>query len=367
MLIKKLLFGRDGMCPYCLSKLNEENIKPDESRRTKCPYCENYLDGIDIFDYEKAISIGFVGYSRSGKSCLTLAMIYELMYSSNGWFDVSPMIYDDTANDFYNNLNKVRENKEIAATNITSIDKSILRLKVCNRHVRHRSRMSTYSLCVFDPKGGDTIRMKSRDFDNSDEKNSDKKDDADLVPLLFKNTQNYILIIDGTKLDDNFSGSYGADPDTGVKMLNDLMRSMDELHYEIAKHRHLKPGSVLDVNLAVVVSKIDALGDDDLGSNSRLRMPSLHFLKGVFDTNDADGVDREIRALLQRKKAGFLMNSLNFKFKNVRYFGVSSYGFGASSKSSEAMKDFRPHRAADPLMWFFSLASIVKHEVNRWR
>ena len=68
-------------------------------------------------------------------------------------------------------------------------------------------------------------------------------------------------------------------------------------------------------------------------------------------------VDLEIRDWLKRQGETAFIDAIDANFKNVRVFGVSS--FGNPPDKNKRLAKVRPHRVLDPLMWMLAGEGII--------
>ena len=338
--LKDALFGRKGICPYCLAELNSKftSYSDVSKAKRKCTVCGNEFDD-EVFLYDGATSIGIIGASNSGKTCYAAAMDYEFNHFSQETFSLLPL--DGKTKNFFINSEKSLKMEHRVLMNTKADFQDVLCMCITNYKSKIGKRYKTYSLSMYDPAGENTTNLE--EVDESLTKKT--------IALLLKNALNYVLLLDGEELRDASRGGMAVQTSKSI---------IDDFYTKICRYKGMRPGDVLDVNLAIAISKIDRI-KSDIDPSSILLSPSPHLEKGYFDTTDADSVNSEIRSLLMRYGAHGLMAS-GKRFKNVRYFGMSSFGLNTSSGGV----DLKPHRSTDPLMWFFSLMSGMKHEMVRW-
>ncbi len=337
--LKEMLFGRKGICPYCLAQLNSRSTPNSAGAgRRICEVCGNEFDD-DVFSYDGATSIGIIGASNSGKTCYAAAMDYEFNHFSQSAFGIYPL--DGKTKSFFNDSERSLRQEHKLLNNTKADFQDVLCMSITNYKSKVGKRYKTYSLSMYDPAGENTTNLE--EVEESTTKRT--------IALLLKNALNYVLLLDGEDLRDVLKGG------TAVQVSKSII---DEFYAKICRYKGMRPGDILDVNLAVAISKLDRIRDD-IDPSSILLSASPHLEKGYFDTADADSVDKEVRNLLGKYGAYGLIAS-GKRFRNVRFFGISSFGLNTSSGGV----DLKPHRCTDPLMWFFSLMSGMKHEMKRW-
>jgi GTPase SAR1 family protein len=164
-----------------------------------------------------------------------------------------------------------------------------------------------------------------------------------------------IVIIDSAAL-------IGAPPEGGRKVDRHPLAPLSVLaeHLrETSKH----PGSRLKTPLAVVISKIDRIGDQ-FEPGSALRRDSLH--DGYFDDSDSRDVHEEIRSWLDFRGLGYMDRSVSNNFAHYRYFGVSALGHSPDGGTRIAAEGVQPYRVEDPMLWLLSgFGAVARNGARR--
>ena len=79
-------------------------------------------------------------------------------------------------------------------------------------------------------------------------------------------------------------------------------------------------------------------------------------MKGFVEADSAM-VDLEIRDWLARQGETAFLDAIDANFKNVRVFGVSS--FGNPPDQQKRLGKVRPHRVLDPIMWLLASEGVI--------
>ena len=122
---------------------------------------------------------------------------------------------------------------------------------------------------------------------------------------------------------------------------------------------NVNPGKKIEANAAVVLTKLDALRDmqGGFGASSTILKESPHAKMKGFVEADSAMVDLEIRDWLARQGETAFLDAMDANFKNVRVFGVSS--FGNPPDQHKRLAKVRPHRVLDPIMWLLATEKII--------
>ena len=122
---------------------------------------------------------------------------------------------------------------------------------------------------------------------------------------------------------------------------------------------NIKPGKKIEARAAVVLTKLDALRDilGGFGPSSTILKESPHAKSRGFVQSDSEMVDLEIRDWLTRQGETAFLGAIDANFKDVRVFGVSS--FGRPPDAYKRLAKVCPHRVLDPLMWMLACEGII--------
>lgn len=188
-------------------------------------------------------------------------------------------------------------------------------------------------------------------------KNPDTLQDH-VVQKCIWSSNNIILIIDPTTLPGvqqhpnvvelkQRSGQF-AGGDT-VDSLQDYINFIRENHPGKAGDKFLKK-----VNLAVVFTKMDLFYDDDDDDfHPILKSESSHMTKKIFDIQEVEFVNREMKSWIESQGGELLVNALA-SYPSAKIFGVSS-----GSHDIARDRGGRPRRLLDPYLWLLYQNGIL--------
>ena len=364
------LLHSDVLCPYCLEELRGKDLKmvcqlcgneviPSKAdlllkRVPKCsqPGCRGFASDrvcghcgtklpSDILDYEKYLRFSILGITGSGKTNFLTTMLHELRHTVGSPWVISAMDAQTTAI-FQDNDRAIYEMRQpVPATAAGSTPPPLLwRIKDKNRMTN--KIIPSYSMTIFDGAGEDCEHIDP------------------VISRYIEGSKALVVLIDPLALPGigstissdilNWSTSATHSADASAEMV-------DGLANYIRQSCRIAPGKLINRDLAVVFTKIDAV-KDSFGS-STVMQPSPHLAQRGFVKADADAVDAEIRDWLERNGETTFLDAIetNFRKDRVRFFGVSS--FGQPPTGSYRLGRVMPHRVLDPLIWMLSKEGIV--------
>ena len=364
------LLHSDVLCPYCLQELRSKDLKmvcqlcgaeavPSKTELLlkklpkckqpgcrgfasdrQCSYCGSKLPS-DILDYEKYLRFSILGITGSGKTNFLTTMLHELRHTPGSPWVIAPMDAQTTAI-FQENDRAIYDMRQpVAATAAGSTPPPQLwRIKDKNRMTD--KSIPSYSMTIFDGAGEDCEHIDpviSRYIEGS--KVLVILIDPLALPGVAKTISSDIL---------NWSTSTSHEADASADMV-------DGLANYVRQSCNIAPGKLINRDVAVVFTKIDAV-KDSFGS-ATVMQPSPHLAQKGFIKADSDAVDAEIRDWLESRGETTFLNAIetNFRKDRVRFFGVSS--FGQSPTGSYQLGRVMPHRVLDPLIWMLSKEGIV--------
>ena len=138
-----------------------------------------------------------------------------------------------------------------------------------------------------------------------------------------------------------------------------MVSMVNNLANYIRRNCNIPPGKRIDRRAAVVLTKIDALNEmvEGFTSGSTILKESPHAKSLAFVESDSEMVDLEIRDWLTRQGETAFLGAIDANFRDVRVFGVSS--FGRPPDQRKRLAKIRPHRVLDPLMWMLAGEGII--------
>ena len=138
-----------------------------------------------------------------------------------------------------------------------------------------------------------------------------------------------------------------------------MVSMVNSLANYIRRACNIPPSKRIDRRAAVVLTKIDALTEmlNGFASGATILKPSPHILNRAFVESDSEMVDLEIRDWLTRQGETAFLGAIDANFRDVRVFGVSS--FGRPPDAYKRLAKVCPHRVLDPFMWMLAREGII--------
>ena len=358
------------VCPYCLSRVNAFNLKfvcsdcgeevkqsTFERMRGAAPKCKNNkcrkLHPIDrlcptcgaklpaaILDYQDYLRFSIIGISGAGKSNFLTTMLHEAKTSGLPWV-FTPMD-NDTKISFRDYEEAVYYNGEPVPATPPGTPPLPMQWSVQDKTKMTNKKIPSYSMTIFDGAGEDHEHIDptiSRYISGSESL-------AILIdPLALPGVRS---LVEKNVLDWSSPRNHQAEASA------DLVAGLADY---IRMSRGVKMGNLLNVDVAIVFTKLDAVMRS-FGS-AVVTQPSPHPARKAFVKADSDAVDMEIRDWLMRQGENSFIDAVdvNFAKNRVKYFGVSS--FGQPPRGQNQLGKVIPHRVLDPLMWMLAKEKIV--------
>ncbi|MBQ9082033.1 MAG: hypothetical protein IJY28_00870 [Clostridia bacterium] len=359
------------LCPYCLNPLHSWDVKmtcPECETEAKgnlitylthslpkcqVPNCRKHVASVcrckqcgaklpaDILDYEKYLRFSILGVTGAGKTNFLTTMLHELReYIGSPWV-IAPM--DPTTTSTYQRYNDMIYTKRIP---VPMTDKGMppvpQQWKIKDRNKMSATRISTYSLTIFDGAGEDCAHI---DPTISRYINGSKTLIILIDPLSLPNVRR---TVDANVVSWSTTAKHGSNASTDmVNQLADYIRASCRM----------PSAKLIDRNVAVVFTKLDAVAKS-FGS-ATVMQSSPHMSARGFVKTDADAVHAEIRDWLEGAGESSFLDAIdtNFRKGKVRFFGVSS--FGQPPMGNGKLGAVVPHRVLDPLLWALSMEHVV--------
>lgn len=360
----------DILCPYCLQRLKSKDLKmicqlcgaevvPSKKETLlkklpkckepgcngfasdrQCGFCKAQLPS-DILDYEKYMRFSLLGTTGSGKTNFLTTMLHELRHTPGSPWVISAMDAQ-TAAIFQENDQAVYTMRQPVSSTASGIapPPQLWRIKDKNRMTD--KIIPSYSMTIFDGAGEDCEHINpviSRYIEGS--KVLVILIDPLALPGVAKTIETNIL---------NWSTTVVHDANVSTNMV-------DGLANYVRQSCNIAPGKLIDRDVAVVFTKIDAV-KDSFGA-AVVMQPSPHMARKGFVKADSDAVDAEIRDWLECRGETAFLNAIetNFRRERIRFFGVSS--FGQPPTGNFQLGKVMPHRVLDPLVWMLSKENII--------
>ena len=213
-------------------------------------------------------------------------------------------------------------------------------------------KIPTYALTIYDGAGEDCERI---DYTPLDAKISRYLSGARMLLIMFDP-----LLLSSVRVElsrETLNSSMATERQTSAP--GNMVNMVNSLANYIRRNCNIPPGKKIDRRAAVVLTKLDALTEmlNGFSSVSTILKESPHVQNRGFVESDSVMVDLEIRDWLTRQGETAFLGAIDANFKDVRVFGVSS--FGRPPDSRKRLAKIRPHRVLDPLMWMLASEGII--------
>lgn len=367
------LFGAKFTCPFCIrayekskvlyvcpdcgnatqpGKFEKEPIKCKTSgcgglaTLRKCPSCGQIIPKTALETPNLPFSI--VGVSNSGKTNYITVMLHELGKASGLRLALGHQTKETLD---HQNENYRRIYEEHTKPESTQSGENMPQIWYIKNLLKKRgSEVPTYTFTIFDGAGED---------------HENNLDSASTVCRYINASKAIILAIDPLVLPKIRKGGV-VDHDVLVNSLGGYegeTKNAEDVINSVAMYikaaRGIKAGKMLDIPVAVVLTKFDTLiNHKAFGPQALIRNKSLTVRDGHVDMAEIQQVDQEIRNWLYQIEEGAFIDTLDSHFKEYYFFGVSSYG--APPKDAYTLSDeIRPHRVLDPILWLFKREKFI--------
>ncbi|MBQ7545190.1 MAG: hypothetical protein IJT02_09650 [Synergistaceae bacterium] len=359
-------------CPYCMQKYNRSEIRhicPDCGTEahpgrftTKSVKCANPNCGgtatlrvcpvesckavlpPEVLD-TKNLPFSIVGMISSGKTNYITVMLEEL--SRFHGIPLSLAAADQRTLQIHEkNRNTVYKGYPVEGNAGGSIITQIWMIK--NLSQRRGSTVPAYTFTIFDGAGENYEQNLSPSSPVCRNIRASKAIILTLDPLILPKVRE--IVSDEARIAS--LGGTDSEAKNPVNIVNDMARYLRSA-YDISTDK------LLNVPVAVVLTKFDiVLNHPSFANGATVKSTSLltdsygHVNEGEFAA-----VDREIRDWLMLIGERAFITALEANFKDMRFFGVSS--FGSAPDARNYIADIRPHRVLDPVMWLFKRSGFV--------
>ncbi|MCL2572074.1 MAG: hypothetical protein FWE11_06690 [Defluviitaleaceae bacterium] len=348
-----------------------------ESFKILCPKCHNVIARSTLNGNDILISI--IGTRGSGKSNFIGVAIKELKdriiplgfdASMNGLNDDINKQYHDTYGVYlYPDYPKEPQKLPKTASAVHNINNGAYRPYIYSvrftRKALFKTKYEDFNLVIFDVAGEDVAALERM---------------RDVTQYISKSA-GIIFLVDPTQIPEisnripteikmQSSESYETLDDGSISVeINDtaenVIQRMSEL---IAERLDVGPRKTIDIPVAAVFSKIDALKWDTnkyieppiLDGSERILETSPHCEEGAFDLGDHYQVQEETHGLLGTWHAKSFMQLLDTHYKTNAFFSVSSLGFDYKRAPDGTTTKPSPHRVEDPFLWILKENNIIK-------
>ncbi len=373
-----------AICPHCLRKLKLGNLKffcvPDEDNRHEvklsltdrfknrlpvckrsfcrnhgltireavCRYCGEKLPPQILF-HDKFLSFCAVGVAGAGKSSYLTTLLHELKYSGLPWV-LQAMDVETTMRAQINEQNVYEARHCLKGTEAGVSPKPQLWTLLDNSG--RGEKVPTCALTIYDGAGEDCEHI---DYTPLDSKISRYLSGARMLLIMFDPL--LLPSVRGELRFETLNASMATERQTSAPA--NMVSMVNSLSNYIRRNCNIAPGKKIERRAAVVITKLDALAEmvNGFSSDSTILKDSPHVKNFGFVDSDSKMVDLEIRDWLTRQGETAFLGAIDANFKDVRVFGVSS--FGRPPDIHKRLARVRPHRVLDPLMWMLAGEGII--------
>lgn len=373
-----------AICPHCMRELTLSGMKffcvPDEDNRhevklsftdklkdrlpvCKRKFCTNHGMTIreaacracgeplppQLLFHEKFLSFCAVGVSGAGKSSYMTTLLHELKYSGLPYV-LQAMDVETTKRAQINEQYVYEERQCLKGTQSGVSPKPQLWTIIDNS--KKGDKVPTYALMIYDGAGEDCEHI---DYTPLDSKISRYLSGSKMLLLMFDPL--LLSSVRGELSRDTLNASMATERQSSAP--GNMVSMVNTLANYIRRNCNIPPGKKIERRAAVVLTKLDALTEmiNGFASGSTILKESPHIQSKGFVEADSEMVDLEIRDWLTRQGETAFVNAIDANFKDVRVFGVSSFGRPPNTRKRLAM--VHPHRVLDPLMWMLATEGII--------
>ncbi|MBD3879971.1 MAG: hypothetical protein SR1Q5_09905 [Quinella sp. 1Q5] len=317
-------------------------------REAACKYCGEPLPPQILF-HDKFLSFCAVGVSGAGKSSYMTTLLHELRYSGLPWV-LQAMDVETTQRAQLNEQYVYEERQCLKGTQSGVSPKPQLWTILDNS--KKGDKVPTYALTIYDGAGEDCERI---DYTPLDAKISRYLSGAKMLLIVFDP-----LLLPSVRSElsrETLNASMATERQTSAPA--NMVSMVNSLANYIRRNCNIPPGKRIDRRAAVVLTKLDALTEmiNGFASGSTILKESPHVQSRGFVQSDSEMIDLEIRDWLTRQGETAFLGAIDANFKDVRVFGVSS--FGNPPNARKRLARVRPHRVLDPLMWLLASEGVI--------
>ena len=313
-----------------------------------CGYCGEQLPTQILF-HDKFLSFCAIGVAGAGKSSYLTTMIHELKYSSLPWV-IQSMDVETTEQTQINEQNVYEARHCPKGTKAGESPRPQLWTILDNSE--KGEKIPTYALTIYDGAGEDCEHI---GYTAKDVNIGRYIAGSDMLLIMFDP-----LLLPGVRseiMPEILNASMATERQTSAPA--NMVSMANSLANYIRRSSNIRPGKRIEARAAIVLTKLDALREipSGFGSSSTICKESPHAKMHGFVKSDSEMVDLEIRDWLSRQGETAFLDAIDANFKNVRVFGVSS--FGNPPDKNKRLAKVRPHRVLDPIMWLLAEEGII--------
>jgi hypothetical protein len=320
--------------------------------RRICHSCHSTLP-TTIADYDDYI-IAIIGAKESGKSHYIAVLMEEIYNSIGNAYNCYLKPEDDFTitrynNEFYKPL--FRENRTLNVTQSARANKKSNKPLLYTLSFSGKGLKSTkvITLAFFDTAGEDLLSENTM-FDYTSYICNSSGIICLLDPLQLPIVQEQLH---QNNIEIDMPNAHQETDTTDI-----LVRTTNLIRQKLK----LKVSKKIRIPIALSFSKIDAI-QPLLDPSSKLNQASMHTETNAFDIIDFQGVDQEMKSLVQGWTRGNIPKLLEHNYKKFAYFGLSSLGHDPGT--DKKIKKITPYRVADPFLWLLWKNKVIKGKVRK--
>lgn len=339
----KAMVPNSAKCPEC----------GNTTYAVVCPSCHNKLPESTLLGKDMIISV--VGSRDTGKSHFVGVIINELIERISVRFGGAMEGFDDTMARYkagaYQRLYLDMQKLDLTKSSVQDVNNGAYRPLIFTLKLRHKNlfkeQIESFTLVFFDTAG--------EDLNDEDTMSTVNKYICKSAGIIFLLDPMQIPSVRNLLDENTVSRASSVDWKQAARS-DDIMARVSKL---IRNDRHMKAEQKIDIPVAAVFSKFDAIASL-IPEGSTILETSPHCSGKVFDMSDWHNVDNEIKSLLVEWGAESFMSQLDLNYTNYSYFAVSALGMDNNPKEDRRIDRPRPHRIEDPLLWVLKENGVIK-------
>lgn len=339
----KKFIPRAATCPEC----------HQTTHKIICTSCHNLLPESVLLGEDMIISI--VGSRDTGKSHFVGVIVNELIERIAPAFGGSFEGFDDTMERYeqsfgrklYVDLQKL----DLTQSSLQNVNNGAYRPLIFSLKLQVKKGLketiNRYTLVFFDTAG--------EDLEDADTMSTVNKYICKSAGIIFLLDPMKIPAV-ATQLDEDVIKRASSVNWQRARRSDDILVRVSNL---IRNDRSLKSSDKIDVPVAVVFSKFDAI-EPIIPQGCAILTNSPHCKEKAFVLSDWHNVNSEVQGLLRTWGAESFLSQLEVNYTNYSCFAVSSLGLNNNPTSDMKINRPRPHRIEDPLLWILMKLKVIR-------
>jgi len=349
----KTCFVSPAKKPFALEKSAECPECKQKTYKIVCPSCHNTLPESTLLGDDMIISV--VGSRDTGKSHFVGVIIRELIDRISVKFGGAMVAFDDSMKRYEANFGRRLyidlQKLDLTLSSERNVDNGAYRPLIFTFNLKHKilfkEKINTFTFVFFDTAGEDLNEL----------------DTMSTVNKYICKSAGIIFLLDpmqiptvSNQLDSKVVARASSVGWRQATRPDDIMARVSTL---IRNDKNMKSSQKIDIPVAVVFSKFDALVSL-IPAGCTILEPSPHCAEKAFVSSDWHNVNSEIQGLLKTWGADSFMAQLDVNYTNYSYFTISALGLNNNPKEDRSIKRPTPHRIEDPLLWILKENQVIK-------